>query len=526
MTGLTFLLLAAAVGFGISRRFGVPAIPLLIASGFVAARLLPLPEDFLENALILGLTVMVFVAGMELNPERARGQEGAAVKVGLVQFLLLGAIGMGGASLLGYSAETSVYVALALSASSTLVVVRLLQGRRQFFEPFGRLVTGVLLLQDLLVILAIPVVTRLPDGVVAIAEGLAAVLALVLLAGAILRWLAPLAVRGLRGDEETLLLVVLAILFTFLGLAHLFDLPLVVGAFLAGFALSGFPVSALLRGNLGSISDFFGALFFTALGAFLPLPDGAALLHALAFSAIVIVVTPPLVALVAERAGFSARPALAAGLLLSQTSEFSLVVGLQGVVLGHLSPEVFGVIALTTILTMVLTPFLATDRVTWALMRRHPLRGRARLEERPEDHVLLVGAGRNGGALLEMLIVTPCRLVVVDDDPALVGRIREAGVPVLRGDASDVEILRAAGADRARVVISTIRRLHDNAPLLAMTHETPVLVRAFNVEDGEWIRKRGGRPILYSEAATRDFLDWYETVWRDGTDRNTSDAPR
>jgi monovalent cation:H+ antiporter-2, CPA2 family len=518
MTGITFLLLAAAVGFGISRRFGIPAIPLLIACGFLAARFLPLPGEFLESALMLGLTVMVFVAGMELNPERARGQEKAAFQVGLIQFLVLGAIGMVGALALGYSVETGTYVALALSASSTLVVVRLLQSRGQFFEPFGRLVTGVLLLQDILVIMAIPVVTRLPEGAGAVARGLLAIGGLLVLSGVILRWIAPFAVRVLRRDEETILLVVLAILFSFLGLAYLFELPLVVGAFMAGLSLSGFPVAALLRGNLGSISDFFGALFFTALGAFLPLPDGTAFLHALALSALVILVTPPLVALVAERAGFSARPALAAGLLLSQTSEFSLVVGLQGVVIGQLAPEVFGVIVLTTILTMILTPFLATDRITWALMRRHPLRGRARLEKRPENHVLLLGAGRNGGTLLEMLIVTPCPLVVVDDDPALIGRIREAGVPVLRGDASDVEILREAGADRARIVVSTIRRREDNAPLLAMAHRVPVLVRAFNLEDGEWIRQRGGSPVLYSDAAARDFFDWYENEW---LERNT-----
>jgi len=521
MTGITFLLVAAATAFGISRRFGIPAIPLLIASGFVAGRLLPLPDEFLESALILGLTVMVFVAGMELNPERARGQERAAIQVGLVQFLVLGTIGMGGALLLGYSAETGTYIALALSASSTLVVVRLLQSRRQFFEPFGRLVTGVLLLQDLLVILAIPIVTRLPDGATAVAVGVLSIVGLVVLAGAVLRWVAPLVVRALGGDEETLLLTVLAILFTFMGLAHLLQLPIVVGAFLAGVSLSGFPVAALLRGNLGSISDFFGALFFTALGAFLPLPDATALLHALVLSVVVVLVTPPLVAIIAERAGFSARPALAAGLLLSQTSEFSLMVGLQGVVIGALAPEVFGVIALTTIITMVLTPFLATDRVTWALMRRHPLRGRARLDEPPRNHVLLLGAGRNGGTLLEILIVTPCSLVVVDDDPALIARIREAGVPALRGDASDVEILRAAGAERARVVVSTIRRREDNAPLLAMVRNVPVLVRAFNVEDGEWIRARGGRPILYAEAAARDFLDWYH---EHRGDRNT-DVP-
>lgn len=514
MTGITLLLLAAAAGFALSRWSGLPAIPFLLVGGVVVSAAVPLPEQFVEDALVLGVTVMVFVAGVELSPDRFHIQRRAALLVGFAQFAALGATGMALGLLLGYGGETAAYLALALSASSTLVVIRVLQSRRQLFEPFGRLVTGVLLLQDLLVILLIPVVTRLPEGSGAVLTGVLATLVMVALAGVVLRWVAPFAIRRLSGDEETLLLVILALLFAFMGLSHLFQLPLVSGAFLAGVALSAFPVSSLVQGQLNTLSDFFGALFFTALGAFLPLPTATEVLQAGLLALAVLVVTPPLVALVAERSGFSARPAIASGLLLSQTSEFSLVVGLQGVVLGHLAPGVFTVIALTTVVTMMLTPFLVNDRFVWRLVHAHPFKRADALEERPEGHVLLLGCGRNGITLLEFLMVTPNRIVVVDDDPALVDRVRQASVPVLRGDVSDVEVLRAAGADRARVVVSTIRRAEDNAPLLAMVRDAPVLVRTFNVEEAEWIRERGGRPILYSDAAADDFLEWYRTEWK------------
>ena len=514
MTGVTLLLLAAAVGFGLSRWLRLPAIPFLLVAGVITSALVALPEQFLEDALILGVAVMVFVAGIELNPGRFRLQRKAAVAVGVVQFLALGAVGMGLAAAMGYSLETAAYLALALSASSTLVVVRVLQVKRQLFEPFGRLVTGVLLLQDLLVILLIPVVTRLPEGAGAVGTGVAASLALMALAGMVLRWVAPYLVQRLAGDEETLLLVILTILFSFLGLAHLFQLPIVSGAFLAGLALSGFPVNSLVRGQLNTLSDFFNAFFFTALGAVLPLPSAVELVQAAVLALAVVLVTPPLVALVAERMGFSARPAISSGLLLSQTSEFSLVVGLQGVIVGQLAPGVFTVIALTTVATMVLTPFLAHDRLIWNLVHLHPFKRGEELDDPPEDHVLLLGCGRNGLTLLETLVVTPNRIVVVDDDPALIQTVRGASVPALRGDVSDVEVLRAAGADRARIVVSTIRRAEDNAPLLAVVRDAPVLVRAFNVEDGEWIRARGGRPILYSEAAADDFREWYRTEWK------------
>jgi Kef-type K+ transport system membrane component KefB len=515
MTALTLLLAAAAFGYGLSRWTGLPAIPVLILGGVATTALFPIEGDFLEDALVLGLTVLVFTAGIELNPGRVRNWRRAALAVGLLQFLILGTVGIGVGLLLGISLQSALYLGLALSASSTLVVVRILQQRQQLFEPVGRLVTGVLLLQDLLVILLIPVVSRMGDGGGAIALGVAGTLALTVLAWVMIRWGAPFAVQKLAFDEESLLLVVVAILFSFLGLAWVLDLPLVTGAFLAGVSLSTFPVNMLVRGQLSSLSDFFHALFFTALGAFLPFPEGIEWMRGVALAAAVVVLTPPMVAWLAERAGFSARPALGAGLLLAQTSEFSLVVALLGVAAGQLEAELLTVIALVTVITMVATPFLATDRVALGLMRVHPSRRRKLEGERPQDHVLLLGCGRNGMSLLELLIISPFRVVVVDDDPALVDHLADAEVEVIRGDISDPAVLRRAGADRARVVISTIRRADENLPLLAIRREGPTLVRVFHEEDAERFRAMGATPILYSEAAADEILAWIDGV-KDG----------
>jgi CPA2 family monovalent cation:H+ antiporter-2 len=511
VTALALLLAAAAGGHGMARWLGVPAIPLLVVCGIALSAVADVTPEFLQGAVELGTAFLVFVAGTEMNPARVGLQRRAAVYVGLAHFFVLGSCGFLAARLMGFTGHTSAYLALALTASSTLVVVRLIQGRGQLFEPFGRLVIGVLLLQDVLVILLIPVITSLPAGAEATLVGLAGTSALLLVAYAALRWLAPPLVLGLGRNEEGLLLVVLGILFLFLGLANLLALPLVAGAFLAGVSLSPFPVNGLVRGQVQPLSDFFSALFFTALGAFLVAPTAQQFLQAAALALLMVAFTPPLVAFVSERAGFSARPAIFSGLLLAQSSEFSLVVGLQGVVLGQIDRSVFTIIALVTVFTMVLTPLIATDRVTLALMRWHPSsRGRADGTV-PEGHVLLIGCGANGMPLLETLVIGPHEVVAVDDDPAVVARVRQAGIRCIRGDAADAGVLRRAGADRARVVISTIRRPEDNRPLLELASGGPVIVRAFSEQDARWIELRGGKPILYSEAAAADFLSWYDT---------------
>jgi Kef-type K+ transport system membrane component KefB len=510
VTALTLLLGAAALGHALSRWSGLPTVPVLILAGVVTTLVVPVEAGFLQDALVLGLTVLVFTAGIELNPARVRHWRRAAFLVGAFQFVILGVIGIGGGMLLGIAMESALYLGLALSASSTLVVVRLLQQRQQLFEPIGRLVTGVLLLQDLLVILSIPVLSRIGDGAGAMLAGVAGTLALTLLAAVMIRWGAAFVIQRLAFDEESMLLVVLAVLFVFLGLAWALDLPLVTGAFLAGVALSSFPVNMLVRGQLNSLADFFNALFFTALGAFLPMPSGAEWMQGLLLAAAVVLVTPPMVAWIAERAGFSARPALGAGLILAQTSEFSLVVALLGVSTGQLPQGLLTVIALVTVLTMVTTPFLATDRVAHALMRVHPSRRRPAPDNPPEDHVLLLGCGRNGMSLLEELIVSPHRIIVVDDDPALVDQLADAGVEVIRGDVSDPRILEVAGAQGARVVISTIRRVAENGPLLELRRAGPTLIRSFHDEDADMIREAGGTPIRYGEAAAEEFFRWLD----------------
>jgi Kef-type K+ transport system membrane component KefB len=527
MISLAVLLVGAAVGLGVAKWLGVPAIPLLLISGLSLSLLGLLPEAaLLQDVLVLGLTVLVFVAGVELNPRRVGEQRRAALQVGLAQFGVLMLLGLGAALALGFALAESVYLALALTASSTLVVVRILQQRRQMFEPFGRLVIGVLLLQDLLVILLIPVITRAHQGALAALLGLATALAMVGLAWICLRWVAPYLITRLHLDEEALLLTTLALLFVFLGLSDLLGLPLVAGAFLAGVALSPFPVSGVLRGQLSSLSDFFHAVFFTALGAFLVLPSALGLVQATVLALLVVLATPPLVTIVAERAGLSARPAIESGLLLAQTSEFSLVVALQGLALGHVGPEIFTIVALVTVATMMLTPVVATDRNTWRLMAFHPLRKTAQMDRPMSDHVLLLGCGDNGWPLLETLIGAGHEVLVVDDDPAVIERLQEGEIACIRGDGSDYEVLHAANARQAKVIVSTMRRANDNNALLDYVDGVQTLVRVFDPEDAARIRERGGTPVVYSRAAAEDFLNWLDQAEHVGIERERRMRPR
>jgi CPA2 family monovalent cation:H+ antiporter-2 len=418
---------------------------------------------------------------------------------------------------MGFDLVSAAYLGIALSTSSTLVVVSHLKQQQQMFEPFARLVIGVLLVQDLLMILVIGVITRWTDGLQGISLGLGGVVALGVLAVVCQHWVLPFVVARLKLDEECLLLLVLALLFLFAALANRFGLPPVTGAFLAGFALARFPINGMTRGLLLSISDFFQAIFFITLGTLIVLPGIDLLLKGVLLAVVVVAVTPPLVALLAEWQGLTSRPAVESGLLLAQTSEFALVLGLTGSqVLGQISSETFSMIALVAVATMCLTPFIATDRFTTFLLRFHPLRRRLNQEPLHKDHVLVLGFGAGGMWAVKPLLKAGHDVLVVDDDPSVIEQLRRSQIHCIRGDGADEKVLERAGARHAKVVIASMRRVLDAEKMLRRVGNVPVLVKVFEDEEAEKIRRLGGIPILNSSAAADTFMEWFEKTIEGG----------
>lgn len=516
MITLMLILAAAVAGFGLATWQRIAPPPLLMLAGLAlnASGLLE-SGPMLQNVLLLGLTFLVFLVGTELDITRVGDHVGTAVRVGLAQFGVLAAIGFGAARLLGFDWLASLYVGLAVTASSTLLVVWLLKQRQQLFEPFGRLVVGVMLVQDGLVVLLLPLLTHLNDGPVVIGLQVLATAGLMGLAWACIKWVAPFLLLRLGLDEESMLLVVLALLFVFMGLAYLMDVPAVVGAFLAGVALAGFPVGGVVRGQLTSLSDFFLAVFFVTLGASVSLPGLRQLLLEAILLTSVLLVTPPLVMLIVRRAGLTMRSAVEGAHLLAQCGEFSLVIMLLGVDRGDVSESVLAAMMMLVVITMTITPFLSTDAMTWRLMQWVPSPRKPAPVEPPRDHVLFLGCGSNTRRVLEQVLQQQ-PVLVVDDDAGIIDELQRRGIPAIRGDGADYDVLRAAGASDAKVIVSTMRRRHDYERLLKQVRGPQILIRVFTPEEGAWIREMGGTPIIESESAAEAFLE------RLDEDRSTS----
>jgi Kef-type K+ transport system membrane component KefB len=516
MSGFAILLIAAAIAFGLAKLLRLPPIPLLMLSG-VGLRALAniwavdVPEALLGEMIEIGLAVLVFTAGVELSPRRMRGGTRQISIVAITQFLLLGAAGVLTARWLGYELTTALYLGCALSASSTLVVVRHLQSRRQMFEPFGRLVLGVLLLQDVFIILLMVALLKSPAGVLTSALAVSKSIALGGLALGVHKWFVPWATRTLQLDDEELMLGALGMLFAFSGMAYLLELPFLVGSFLAGFALSAFPMNGLVRGMLGSLSGFFLALFFISVGAVLTMPSSTMLGHSLIFIAVLILVTVVLVSVIAEAVGYSTRTAIETGVLLSQTSEFSLLLAYSGVASGLISAELFSMIALITVSTMTLTPFISREKVAWALMKLHPRYRRGETEcENLSNHAVLLGYGRAGAQTARLLHEHGLKVIVIDEDAAVIRTLIEKGIPCIQGDGSNKRTLDRANCKQARVVVCSMRRTQDAHTALEHLKDSPVkvLVRTFEHPETDRVRAAGGIPVQTAPASAKSFIQW------------------
>ncbi len=519
MNGLVALLCVAALAFGIARWTRIPEIPLLVAAGF-GLRLasdgagFAVPTDSLSSVVELGLAILVFSAGIDLSPRRLRGRVRPILSVGLWQFSVLGLVGIGLALALGYSLETSLYLGCALSASSTLVVVRNLQRSQRLFEPFGRLVLGVLLLQDVLIVGLLVVLENLGGGAADLLLAAARVGLLGAFALVLHRFAVPFVARRLSLDDEERLLFALGTLFLFVYLAVLLEVPFIVGGFLAGFALSAFPMNGLVRGMLGSLSSFFLALFFIGIGFFCVFPPAILWLHALLFAGALVLVTVTLVAWLSERHGLSARNALQSGVLLSQTSEFSLLVMLAGLGTGQIGEEVFSMFVLLTVATMALTPLIASERFVHRLLKLHPQarKGTGRPFEQ-SGHAVLIGFDQTAPTMLRLFGQAGVPVVVIDEDPGVIRRLDAEGIAFVEGDAGSPEVLAQANVRNARVVLASMNRSCNLRELLEQTRQTGALavLRTFDPAERQLVSEYEGAVAVDTvDATVKAFERWLE----------------
>ena len=446
------------------RRLGLGAtLGYIVAGSLIGPSVLGFFRDpqAVQSVSEVGISLLLFIVGLELQPSRLWRLRKDIFGLGLAQVVLCGlALSALLYVSLDLSPEASLAIGLPLALSSTAQVLPMLRAENELNTPQGERAFSILLFQDLAVIALITIIASLsraapdpsaPTGWKLALFTIIAVVGLVAFGRLILNPL--LRLLGRLGERE---LFVVAGLFTVIGAAalmHQFGLSTALGAFVAGVVLAESPYRHEIESDVEPFRSILLGLFFLSVGMLLDLKLIAARpLLVLGIAASVIVTKTTLISLLARVFGNNWQRSIRLGLLLSQAGEFGFVLFAQATASMLITSEAASLFSAVVTLSMVATPFLM--RLTDFLERRE---GRSAVgldgpELSPETSAIVVGYGRFGQTVAQMLMAKGIGVTIIDKSPDQIEMVGEFGYKVYYGDGLRIDLLRTAGAETAKVI--------------------------------------------------------------------------
>jgi len=473
---LIIVLATAIAGGMLARQLRLPTILGYLVGGIVIGPYgFGLVQDLATVKVLanVGVILLLFTLGLEFSLKEIMRLRKVAILGGMAQILLTAAVGLALGRFLGLTTLVAVFFGFIIALSSTVIVLKSLMERGELDSGHGRIMIGILLVQDLSVV---PLIIIIPavgggGGELWLSLGMAALKA-VIFVGAMLVlgiWVLPWLLKrvaGARSRELFLLTVVTLVLSAAFG-TYFFGLSVAFGAFVAGLLISQSVFARQAFADIVPLRDAFVALFFVSLGM---LSNPQFVMDNIAIIAIVVAVIIAakfvICFLVPWLSGYSPKTALFTGMGLIQVGEFSFVLAGIGLEAGVISSYLYSLILASAIVTMLLTPFafnLASflyrrlsqgERFGMLMARRtDPEWGRQKWEL--SGHAVICGHGRVGRTLTKVLERRNFPYLVIDLSPQVIAELNSRGIPCIYGDASNPDILAHAQLNKARVLICT-----------------------------------------------------------------------
>ena len=491
----------------------------------------------------LGIGLLLFVVGLKLDPHLIRSVGPVAVVAGLGQMTMTATFGFAIALSFGMTTMTAFYVAAALTFSSTVIIVKLLSDKREIDALHGRIALGILIMQDIVVVILMIGLTAYGGADQETHFGTQALevvgkgVGFLTLTAITTRYLFPSLLRSLARWPELLTLFAIAWAIGLASLGTGLGFSKEVGAFVAGVALAATPYKAILAARLASLRDFLLLFFFIDLGVQIDMGHlGAALGPAILLSAVVLVGKPIMIMTLVGSMGYAKRTAATAGLAMGQISEFSLILAALGLSLGHIDKSAMGLITLVGLITIglstymilysdwfykLLAPLLDKFKLLWRRADKVP-GGAGPADAIPADTIMF-GLGRYGRNLTQVLQRREQSVLGVDFDPERVRFWRNKGLATLYGDLEDAELFESLPLADARWVVSTIPGQDKAVVLLEALQQHGfagrIAITADTMQHREFLLDAGADIVLlpFRDAATQaaDMLATHSETHRD-----------
>lgn len=521
------LLLVVAGGFGVIARF--LRQPLLI--GFLFAGLLLNYLGFIKDHALLdnmgkiGVTLLLFLVGMDMNIREIPAIGKTAVTAGLAQIIITSLLGFLLSMSLGFGLVSAIYIAVALTFSSTIIILKLLSEKDDLNSLYGKIAVGVLLVQDLVVILILMFLSGFKLGNFGFSTFFLLIFKVALLFGLV--WylskdILPRIFNKLVGSSQELLFTV-SIAWA-LGLATLVGGPLgfsfEIGGFLAGIALSNLPDHLGISSKTKSLRDFFLTIFFVTLGSQLLVGGiGPILPKVIIFSTFVLIGNPLIVIIIMGLMGHKSRTSFQTSVSIAQVSEFSFILMAMGKSLGHVSESDLALVVFVGAITMIGSTYLilGSEKIYAKFKNIFKFFERKKTKESIfvneinfKDHVVLVGCDKIGNTILPYFKRHNIDTVIIDFDPSVFSRLSAVNENIVLGDVTDPEALEIAKVEDSKIVICTIPNYEENVSIMNAIknyNKRPIFIAtASSKEESIKLYEEGADYVLNPDLIAGEFL--------------------
>jgi CPA2 family monovalent cation:H+ antiporter-2 len=516
---IAIIVMAALIGGFVAQRLHLPLIVGYILAGIAVGPYtggITVSETHnIELLAEIGVALLLFALGIEFSFKKLGQVRGIALLGTPIQLLLSIALGFGIGRWLGWSNYESVWLGALISVSSTMVVLKTLGARGALDSLPGRIMVGMLIVQDLAVVpmmIILPELQHLERGMSNL--GFAIIRAAFFLVAMIYggtRFIPMLLKRIAAWKSRELFIISIMALGLGIGyISYLFGLSLAFGAFVAGMVLSESEYSHQALSDVIPLRDVFGMLFFVSVGMLLNLPFiYGNYMQVLIMLGPIVLGKAVIIGGLTRAFGYKGVTALATGIGAFQIGEFAFLLGRVGLSKEAIRPETFSLVLATAVITMVLTPFamrLVQPLASWHLRWRKPqppeLSGAVMREV--QGHIIIGGYGRVGSYTADVLRRLDFRCLIMELDQHAVLKAQAAGFDVIFGDACSPVILEAAGLHHARLLLLTLPAALDVEVTVARARQIKpdvhIVARAAGAGQIERLRDLGIHDLVQPES--------------------------
>ncbi len=469
------IIIATLLGI-VAKKLKQPVILAYIIAGIIVGPVFLNLVSSVDTVYVfshLGVAFLLFLVGLNMNYKVLREVGKISLITGLGQIIITFILGYGIATVLGFTAVESALISIALTFSSTIIIVKLLADKNDLDSLYGKISVGFLLVQDFVAIAILVLLSGNMIGMPLESLFMVNVMKIVFLFCVTFifgKYLLPPIIGTISKSTEILFLSGVSWMFVMSMLSMYLGFSIEIGALLAGISMASLPYHFEITGRVKPLRDFFLILFFVTLGAQMIFSEiGAFIFPAILFSVFILIGNPLIVMVIMGVFGYKKRTGFLAGLTVAQISEFSLVLVALGMTMGFLSSGIVSMITMVGLVTIAVSSYMISyNGVLYnkmsgylSIFERKNLKEKLSSATKKTYDIVIIGYHRMGYTILRDFGHKK-GILVVDFNPTIIDDVKHSGIACEYGDISDPEVMDRILTFKPRLIISTVPNYDDN----------------------------------------------------------------